>query len=227
MYDSGVSVPNCYDLRASALPPDQVGEVVARLLEGAIIIYPTDTLYAVGCRALDGLAVRRLREAKGREANKPLPVIAADLAQARSLAARWPLGAKLLAEAFWPGPLTLVVPARPGLPFELLAGAPSVAVRVPDSKVARVLAQSVGPLVATSANLAGEAPCPTAGQALRAFPSASLALDVGELKGVASTLVLLTAETRGFEILRNGPVTRLMIEEALEGGRAESGEGQP
>ena len=86
-----------YDLRAHGLTPEEDEEVAARLRAGALAIYPTDTLYAIGCRALDGEAVARLREAKGREEDKALPVIVADLAQARALAARWPDRARRLA----------------------------------------------------------------------------------------------------------------------------------
>jgi len=166
--------------------------VAARLREGALVIYPTDTLYAIGCRALDGAAVARLREAKGREADKALPVIVADVAQARSLASRWPDEAQRLAGAFWPGPLTLVVPASASLPAELLAGAGTIAVRVPASDVARALARVAGPLVSTSANLAGETPCVTVDLAAAAFPLATLAFDVGPLEGAPSTIVDVT-----------------------------------
>jgi L-threonylcarbamoyladenylate synthase len=121
-------------VEGSALTADQEREAAARLRAGAVIIYPTDTLYAVGCRALDADAVARLRAAKGREADKPLPVIVADIEQARALASRWPDSAQRLADAFWPGPLTLVVPATPDVPAALLAGARNIAVRVPASE---------------------------------------------------------------------------------------------
>ena len=178
-----------FDLTRARLSEDQLREIADRLREGALIIYPTDTLYAIGCLALDPVAVARLREAKGREADKPLPVIAADIAQARSLAARWPDAAERLAAAFWPGPLTLVVPAAPMLGAGLLASARSIAVRVPNSEVARALAQAAGPLVSTSANLASEPPCLDVGSALRAFPLATLAIDLGLLEGAPSTIV--------------------------------------
>ena len=179
---------------------------MARLRAGGVIIYPTDTLYAVGCRALDGGALARLRAAKGREADKPLPLIVADLEQARSLALLWPETAQRLADAFWPGPLTLVVSAIPDLPEALLGGARSVAVRVPASEVARALARAVGPIVSTSANLAGEPACLTVELALQAFPTAVLAIDAGPLDGAPSTIVDVTDPTGVVVVLREGRI---------------------
>ena len=215
MYDHVVPDLKRYDLRAKGLTPEQERDVAARLHEGALVIYPTDTLYAIGCLALDGAAVKRLREAKSREADKPLPVIVADEAQARSLAARWPEAAERLAAAFWPGPLTLVVPAISSLPSELLAGASTIAVRVPASDVARALARLAGPLVSTSANPAGGAPSVTVDLAVAAFPLAALALDVGPLDGAPSTIVDVTGPDAGFRILREGRIDGHAIEERL------------
>jgi L-threonylcarbamoyladenylate synthase len=204
-----------YDLRTRDLT-DVLEREAARLLEGgALMVYPTDTLYAIGCRALDGETVAALRRAKGREAAKALPVIVADLAQARSIASSWPAAADRLAAVFWPGPLTLVVPASPTLPAALLAGADNVAVRVPDSKVARALARIAGPLVSTSANLASEPPCVTVDEALAAFPQAMLAFDVGPLEGEPSTIVTASDLEGDVRVLRAGKVSASAIEAAL------------
>src|SRR5262249_40590344 len=103
----------------------------AALQRGELLIYPTDTLYALGGRALEADAARRVGRARGREADNPLPLVLAGLEQLGLVCAGWPPAADRLAEVFWPGPLTLVVPARPELPGELTAGAGSIAVRVP------------------------------------------------------------------------------------------------
>nr|MBP9948391.1 Sua5/YciO/YrdC/YwlC family protein [Vicinamibacteria bacterium] len=124
----------------------------------------------------------------------------------RSLASRWPETAQRLADAFWPGPLTLVVPAAAHLPAELLAGANTVAMRVPASEVACALARTAGPLVSTSANLAAAPPCLTADQALAAFPAAALVIDVGPLDGAPSTIVDVTDPTGALAILREGRI---------------------
>jgi L-threonylcarbamoyladenylate synthase len=204
-----------YDLRAGPLSSDQEREVTAELLLGGLVIYPTDTLYAIGCRALDGAALRSLREAKGREADKALPVIAADVAQAKSLVSCWSEAAQRLSDAFWPGPLTLVLTAAPSLPAPLLAGARTVAVRVPASTAACALARLAGPLVSTSANRSGERPCVTVDLAVAAFPRATLAFDAGLLDGAPSTIVDLAGAAEGFQILREGRISKEMIEEAL------------
>lgn len=204
-----------FDLSGQTLTRDEERAIAARLRAGDLVIYPTDTLYAIGCLALEGRAVGRLREAKGRDGRKPLPVIVADLDQARSLSSHWPAEAQRLAEAFWPGPLTVVVPAASGVPSDLLAGAPGVAVRVPDSEDARKIARIAGPLVSTSANLAGEPPCLTVDQALAAFPEAGLVFDGGRLEGEPSTLVDVTAAPA--RVLREGRIAADRVREALGG----------
>lgn len=204
-----------YDLKTPELSADQEREAADRLFDGALVIYPTDTLYAIGCRALDGAAVLQLRRAKGREADKALPVIVADVAQGRSIAASWPAAAQRLAEVFWPGPLTLVVSAGPKLPLELLAGGSGVAMRAPASRLARTLARAAGPLVSTSANLAGEPPCATVAAAAAAFPHAILAFDVGPLSGEASTIVDVSDPGGEVRLVRPGRVSGEAIEAAL------------
>jgi len=191
--------------------------VAAEFGAGALVIYPTDTLYAIGCCAFDGAAVARLREAKGREADKALPVIVADVPQAKSLAAVWSEEAQRLADAFWPGPLTLVLPAAAVLPPQLLGGLRTIAVRVPASDVACALARIAGPLVSTSANLSGERPCVTVDLAAAAFPRAALAFDAGLLDGPPSTIVDLTAAAGELSILRDGRIERAAIERVLFG----------
>ena len=202
-----------FDL-ASALSRDEEREVEAQLRAGALVIYPTDTLYAIGCRALDGAAVNRLRAAKRRDDAKALPVIASDLDQARSLTSHWPEDAQRLASAFWPGPLTLIVPASSSLPASLLAGGNSIAVRVPAAASARWLSGLAGPLVSTSANLAGEAPCVTVDMAIEAFPSASIGFDIGRLDGEPSTIVDVCVPGAP-RVVRAGRVDAASIERAL------------
>lgn len=201
------------ELPAAGLTREGARVVTEALGAGGIVIYPTDTLYAVGCVARHPLALARLRAAKGREAGKAFPVIAADEADARGLASHWPDAAAKLAAAFWPGPLTLIVPAADDLPQGLLAGSRGVAVRVPASSVARGLAAGAGVLVSTSANLAGEPPCVTADAALTAFPDAELAVDIGPLDGSPSTIVDLTGEEP--RVVREGRIASAEVMAAL------------
>ena len=202
-----------FDLTRGALTSDDERTVVDRLMRGALVVYPTDTLYAIGCRALDAAPVRALRSAKARDADKALPVIAASLDQVRSFTREWSREAERLAAFFWPGPLTLILNASVAVPPEVIASTDSVAVRVPSSRFATRLAELAGPLISTSANLAGEPPCVTVDLALTAFPAATLAFDAGPLDGAPSTIV----ETRamGVRVIREGRVSAEAIRSCL------------
>jgi L-threonylcarbamoyladenylate synthase len=171
-----------------------VGRAVAALDAGGLLIYPTDTLYAIGGRALDAAAAGKVRAAKGRDV-KPLPVVAADLDQVTTLVTDLPAAALRLAESFWPGPLTVILASRGDVPDEVTAGTGTVAVRVPALALARRLCRAAGPLISTSANLAG-APAPrTCREAVAGVGAAAvLALDAGPGRPVASTIVDLTCE---------------------------------
>ena len=196
-----------------------VAAVAAVLRAGGIVAYPTETFYGLGALACDAAAVARLAAAKGRPDGKPLPLVAADLAQVAQVALPLDPIARRLAAAFWPGPLTLVVPAREGLAPEIAAGTGTVAIRVPGSATARDLARAAGgPLVSTSANLSGEPPV-TAAAALSPALRASLdaVLDGGTTPGgLASTIVALA---RGeLTLLREGPVALAAVRAAAAGG---------
>jgi L-threonylcarbamoyladenylate synthase len=190
---------------------ERAGDLLDR---GGLLIYPTDTQYALGGRALLPGVALAVRSAKRRDAGKPLPLIAADLAQARGLCARWPGQAERLAERFWPGPLTLVLPVGDGVPFEVSAGAAGLALRVPALELARALCRIAGPLISTSANPAGEPPPVTCGEAVAALGSVvSLALDAGPGFSLASTILDLTGEAP--VLLRAGPVAWEDVRRAL------------
>ncbi len=122
--------------------------------KGGIVAYPTDTLYGLGVNALDADALRRLKELKGREEGKPISIMVPS-AEAISWHAELTPGARVLAEKFLPGPLTLVVPAKDHLPKELAPDG-TVGIRVPDDAFTRAFsAMSEYPITSTSANLAG------------------------------------------------------------------------
>lgn len=192
--------------------PAVVAEAVEALIGHALLVYPTETLYALGGVPTRDVAAR-VREAKGREGSKPLPLVAADRAQARALCRDWPEVAELLAARFWPGPLTLVLPAHWGLAKEITAGAGSVAVRVPGLALPRALCQQAGPLISTSANLSGAPAHATCAAALAAVGSrAALALDAGPLQGVASTILDVRQAPR---LLRAGAIPFEALARAL------------
>jgi len=133
-------------------------EVARVLLEGGIAVYPTETFYGLGALLGAPGALERLARGKLRPPGKSLPLVAADPPMAFSVWRRVPPEAEALARRFWPGPLTLVAAAAPGL-HPLVAGGGTAAVRVPGSAVARELSRLCGsPIVSTSANLAGGRP---------------------------------------------------------------------
>jgi L-threonylcarbamoyladenylate synthase len=134
-------------------------EAAARLREGAVIACPTDTLYGLAADPRLSLAIERLYRIKGRAVDQAIPLIAASLGQLETCGAVLTPAARRLADAFWPGPLTIVVAAWPGLCPEALAGGATVAVRVPDHAAAIALAAALGhPVTSTSANRSGDPP---------------------------------------------------------------------
>lgn len=138
-----------------------VALAAAALRAGQLVVFPTETVYGLGANALDAQALRAVYAAKGRPADNPLIVHCVDTAACRRLAAAWPQAAQSLADAFWPGPLTLVLPrARPDT--DAVAGAlATVALRVPAHPVARQILAAAGvPVAAPSANRSGR-PSPT------------------------------------------------------------------
>ena len=172
---------------------------------GGMIVYPTDTVYGLGCDPYNAEAVRRLIRVKG-ERRKPLPILASDLNAAARIA-DFSREAKLLASRFWPGPLTLVLKSKGVLPTEVTCGLNTVGVRVPDHAVALKLIRLCGGLlVGTSANKTG-AESPKSVQA--AFKQLGREVDLylnGGISriGVSSTVLDLTSgEPR---VLREGPI---------------------
>lgn len=203
---------------ARTLAPDAAGLALAAaaLRRGELVVFPTETVYGVGAHALDAAAVARVFAAKGRPADNPLIVHVAHADAARALCARWPPEAEALARAFWPGPLTLVLPRGPGVPDAVTAGLDSVAVRVPDHPVARALLREAGvPVAAPSANRSGR-PSPTRVEDARDDLGDAVAvyLDGGPTRvGVESTVVSLLGARPA--LLRPGGLAREAIERVV------------
>jgi len=184
-----------------------VEEAAAVLRRGGIVVYPTDTLYAVGVRADDPAALERLRGAKLRPEGKPLPLLAADREQVLRVA-RLEGAADRVAARLWPGPLTLVLPALPGVEAAVTAGSGTVGIRIPGSALARALAARAGfALVSTSANPAG-GPAPSRVSELSPGLRRQVdhVLDGGPTPGgPPSTVVLLDGES--VRVLREGAIS--------------------
>jgi len=152
---------------AETITDDGESQVTLILLTGGVVALPTDTVYGLCARANNDAAVERIYAVKRRDPAQPMPIFAADLAQAETVGVIEG-DARTLAEAFWPGALTIVVPVRPGYRSRALAGsdtvAASVALRVPGDDRLRRLCADVGPLTGTSANIAGREECHTAAE---------------------------------------------------------------
>lgn len=133
--------------------PQVIQHAAEHLRQGRLVAFPTETVYGLGAHAMDPAAVARIYEAKGRPAWNPLIVHLASAHHVHSVASEWPAVAGELADAFWPGPLTLVVPRQPDVPDAVTAGLPTVALRVPAHPVAHALLVAAGvPVAAPSAN---------------------------------------------------------------------------
>jgi L-threonylcarbamoyladenylate synthase len=194
-------------MRLSDANRDAVRAAVAALRRGAIVAFPTETYYGLAVDALDVAALARLFALKGRGAEKASALLVADFGMLAELCAEAPAAARDLAAAHWPGPLTIALPARPGLPAGIVSDG-CVAARVSSHPVAAALVAAFGrPLTATSANPAGVPPARTLAEVTAHFPGANLhLLDGGQTAGgLPSTLVRLREGK--VEVLRRGAVT--------------------
>lgn len=181
---------------------------------GGVAVFPTETVWGIGARLDRPWAVRRIVEIKGRDPDKPLQVLLPDT-DSLARVAELPLGAEDLAAAFMPGPLTMVLPARPGLPD--LGGGETVGVRVPAHDTALELLARTGPLAASSANRAGR-PTPATLEGVREVfaDEVDAYVDGPCPAGVPSTVLWLAAGAP--RILRAGAADPIEIE-AILGGR--------
>ena len=186
------------------VPEPGPSAAIASLRAGGVVVVPTDTVYGLAVRADLPGAVDRLAALKDRAAEQPVAVLVASIEQVDAVGVL-SVDARRLAERWWPGPLTLVLPRRPGLDWDLGEPADTVGVRVPDHDVVRGLASAAGPLATTSANRHGEPTPPTAASAAAVLTGPpDLVLDGGRCAGAASTVVDATGPV--LVVLRAGPI---------------------
>ncbi len=159
-----------------------------------LVVFPTDTVYGIACDAFSHEAVEKLLEAKGRDKQSPPPVLIGNASALDGLAQEVPQLAHKLAATFWPGALTMILKAQPSLTWDLGETKGTVALRMPDHKIALALLQETGPLAVSSANLSGQPAATTCQQAEAALGSkVKIYLDGGSSpKGEASTIVDMT-----------------------------------
>ena len=183
---------------------------------GELVVLPTDTVYGVGADAFSPAAVQRLLDAKGRGRQQPPPVLVGSTATLTALVETVPEPVQRLVDEFWPGGLTIVLPSQPSLVWDLGETHGTVAVRMPDHKVALALLEETGPLAVSSANLTGE-PAAIELDAARSMlgDSVEVYLDAGPAAtGIASTIIDATSLVRSegdeatVRVLREGAVPR-------------------
>ncbi len=194
---------------------EDLREAQAALADGGLVVYPTDTLYGLGCDATDAGAFQRLRKAKGLPEDRGVSILFATVDEARAWA-DWTMSAERLAETFLPGALTLVLDASERAPEHVLAGEGTVAVRHVDRPATLALART-RPIVSTSANQHGAPNVATVEEAREVFGVRVEAyVDAGELTGPGSTVV----DGRGEEptVIREGPISEARILEAVSRG---------
>ncbi len=191
-------------------------EAAATIRVGGVVVYPTETVYGIGCLPIDPDATRKVCEIKGR-ADKPLPLICSDVGIARRVVEFNP-AAERMAEEFWPGPLMLVLPKKMDYPIWVTHGAKTLGIRVPSHEAARRLTKlSGGVIVSTSANRSGEPPIRSAEEAERQLgQEVDVILDGGPMEGSEPSTVLDISSTEAW-ILRKGPITAEQIMKVLRG----------
>jgi L-threonylcarbamoyladenylate synthase len=193
-----------------------IDRALAALRASQPIVFPTETFYGVGVDAMNALALERLFELKGRDPDKPVALIAADVEMVARLVKEFSPAARRLAREFWPGPLTIVLPARPELSPALTNRQGGVGIRISPHPIALELTRRLGsPLTATSANRAGEPPAINLEQARAAFGTAiAVYVDGGTLSGwLPSTVIALEGER--ITMLRAGAVAEDKLNRAL------------
>lgn len=193
-----------------------IAQAGALLASGQVVGIPTETVYGLGANALDGTAVQKIFAAKGRPSDNPLIVHIADLAQIYSLTTEVPEAALRLAEAYWPGPMTIILPKASCIPQEVSAGLDTVGIRLPSHPIARAVIRAAGvPIAAPSANLSGRPSTTTAAHVMEDMNGKIAAVvDGGSCAvGVESTVVSLTGETP--RLLRPGGISLEQLEAVL------------
>lgn len=202
-----------YRLNPGILPEQPLREAARTLKHGGLVAFPTETVYGLGANGWDGMACKKIYEAKGRPSDNPLILHISSWEELGAIVAQVPPMAKLLGDAFWPGPMTLILPKSQRVPREVTGGLDTVAVRFPSHPVARKLIAYAGvPIAAPSANTSGK-PSPTlAKHVIQDLDGKiDMILDGGGTDcGLESTIVDVTGVLP--VILRPGSITKEMLE---------------
>ncbi len=209
--------PEIIRIHANEPEPSLVNYVAERIRQGSVVGIPTDTFYGLAVDPYNLQAVERVYEIKERGHHKPLSLLIESVEQAEELACELSDEFHLLAEKFWPGPLTIIVRAAPRLPLKVTANSGNIAVRMPESAVALAVVRALKcPITATSANLAGAAECTTVEAVVQQMGErVPLLVDGGATpRTVPTTIVNLTEDGR-WSLQREGAIALAEIEDLL------------
>ncbi|MBI5184328.1 MAG: threonylcarbamoyl-AMP synthase [Nitrospinae bacterium] len=188
-------------------------EVSAAVKRGWVLVFPTETFYALGCNGLDASPVKNIYELKARPSMKPLLLLISGPEELPSLVKEIPDPGKKLMEAFWPGPLTLIFKASALAPALVTGGTGKIGIRVPGLQFTREMIKTAGaPLIGTSANVSGKPDASNIKDAISDFgEGVGLYLDAGTLEGGAPSTVVDVSGGRPL-LVREGRITKAMIE---------------
>lgn len=194
-----------------------IERAAAAIRRGQIVAIPTDALYSLVCDPLNLHAVGRIFEAKGRETNRALPLLVSDVVMAEELAKEVSARFYLLARRFWPGALTIIVPASSRVPWKVTGNTGRLAMRQANCKITSALIERLNqPLVATSANLSGQPTCASGIEVFGAMDGrVDLVLDGGSATGAGATTVDITEPY--WRIIKEGAIPEKDIAEILKG----------
>jgi L-threonylcarbamoyladenylate synthase len=184
----------------------------ARVIKGGgVIIFPTETVYGLGCSPFNKKAVKRIFELKGRASKKPLAVIVENFKQVKQLTKKISPRAKDLMTRFWPGPLTLILYKSNKIPNYVTCGSKKIGIRMPDHPITLELLKACRmPIVATSANKSGSTPPLTAGKALKQIKDVDMAIDGGRTSFKKASTVVDATKSK-LKILRAGSLSKRLI----------------
>jgi len=199
--------------RPTGIEDHRLEEVAKSIRDGEIVAVPSETVYGIAADAWNPHAVLKIFQAKGRPEEKPISLLVGSISQARSFAKEWGELAQILAEHFWPGPLTIVVPKKENVPDIVTGGFDTVGLRMPRHSITmRLIELSGSPLATPSANRTGEPPADTAEEVVRQLGIApAFIVDCGKCTiGTASSVLDLSVSPP--KILREGALSRETLE---------------
>jgi L-threonylcarbamoyladenylate synthase len=197
---------------------EAIEEAVGVIKRGGTIIYPTDTVYGLGCDATNGEAVKKVFKIKKRPEDKPVPILISDLEMVKQLA-YFDKKTKKILLSIWPGPVTALLEKKSVLPELVSAGKQTIALRIPDYKITHYIVAKCGaPLVATSANITGQPPSNKISEVLAQFENSAykpdLVLDAGDLKFAEPSTILDLSKSKPM-ITRVGAVNKKKLFEII------------